>query len=568
MTAPAIDFSSTDLELVLRLANESGEAWSLFTLRQEAERLSLVEGFEELLCLVDLQGVERMPHQERTALRVMRRLRGRAILGDEVGLGKTVEAGLIVKEYLLRGLARRVLVLCPPSLIQQWQQELAGKFRLSFVSSEDEAFRELGEAAWSKLDRVVASLPLARLDRHRLALQKAGGYDLVVVDESHCLRRRTSKAWRLVHDLPRKYLLLLTATPLQNDLEELYNLITLLRPGQLGTPSQFRQAFVDPSDRRRPRNIQALRELMLDVMVRNTRASVNLVLPPRRARTLRLAPGADELRLNREVQRLVHEEWGQKRFSRMALRTLQLQVGSSPAALSGTLERMGLTDLARQAADLQLGAKVQAVRQVLQSLHSEPVLIFSRFVATLEALQGHLPGKVHSYHGGLSVPERERQLESFRQNGGVLLLSEVGGEGKNLQFCRHLINFDLPWNPLRIEQRVGRVHRIGQTKPIEIVNLCLEGSLEDHLLRILDDKLNMFELVLGELEMILGPLEDECDFEELLAELAAGSANQGELESAMAELGRKLSGLEQSHREHLEYDSALFGREFEVGEDA
>ncbi|MEW6282545.1 MAG: DEAD/DEAH box helicase, partial [Candidatus Eremiobacterota bacterium] len=306
-----LEFAPEDLELV-RLAQAGSPApWELFLVHREAERLALVEGFEELMCLPSLNGVERFPHQERTALRVMRRMRGRAILGDEVGLGKTVEAGLILKEYILRGLVRRALVLCPPSLIEQWRSELSDKFGLQFVTTQDPEFRERGEGAWSALDRVVASLPLARRAAHRQAIAAAGGFDLVVVDESHVLRNRASSAWRLVHEIPRKFLLLLTATPVQNDLEELYNLITLLQPGQLGTPAQFRKDFVDPKDRRRPRNVQVLRELMLDVMVRNTRASVQVVLPPRRARTLRLAPGEDEAALMRDLHKAVHAAWGQ-----------------------------------------------------------------------------------------------------------------------------------------------------------------------------------------------------------------------------------------------------------------
>ncbi|MBI3927213.1 MAG: DEAD/DEAH box helicase family protein [Armatimonadetes bacterium] len=554
-----------NLALLLQVEQGREDPFERLLLHLQAERISLLEGFEELLCLPALHGVDRFPHQERTALRVMRRLRGRAILGDEVGLGKTVEAGLVLKEYLLRGLVKRALVLCPPSLVEQWQGELAAKFSLPFASTLEPRVRECGTEAWQRFDFLVASMPLARMRRHREALGQCA-FDLVVVDEAHHLRNRTSAAWRLVHELPKKFLLLLTATPVQNDLEELYNLITLLRPGQLGTPREFRSRFVDPAEPRKPRNVAALQELMSDVMIRNTRSSVQLVLPPRRARTVRLTPTPEEGELMAEVRNLVREHWGQGRFSGMALTTLLLEAGSSPAALAPTLSRMDFSDLARRAADLSLGSKGQALRE-LALAHREPVLVFSRFRESLQALAVALRNvgrPVFCYHGGLTPARREEELAAFAAQGGVMLLSEVGGEGKNLQFCRHLINFDLPWNPMKIEQRVGRIHRIGQTEPVQIVNLCLQDSIEDHLLRILDEKLNMFELVVGELDMILGPLEDEGDFEDVLAELSARSADDRELERQLEELGNQLLGLRDEYQEQQAYDQSLFGREFEV----
>jgi len=549
-----IEFASQDLLLLEQLGKNSFDSPELFFLRRASEELSLVEGFEELMCLPSLRQVERMAHQERTALHVLRRLRGRAILGDEVGLGKTIEACLVIKEYLLRGLIKSVLILCSPSLVPQWQSELASKFGLDFAST--------GPLQQSLR---IASLAWARLPAQRQAFLQHP-FDLVVVDEAHVLRKRTSSAWKMVQEIPRKFLLLLTATPLQNDLEELYNLITLLRPGQLGTPAEFRRNFVDPKDKRKPRNVEALRELMLDVMVRNTRASVQVPLPPRRARTLRVQPEGAEKSLLEQVQQLIHQAFQSGQLSRKSIQTLQLEAGSSPAALAGTLAKIGQTDLAAQASRLRLGAKADATAQLVRKI-GEPILIFSRYRATLDGLQSLLQDqgvKVFLFHGGLSPAEREKQLEQFQAQGGALLLSEVGSEGKNLQFCRHLLNFDLPLNPMRIEQRVGRIHRFGQTRPIEIINLCLAGSVEDHLLRILDEKLNMFELVVGELEMILGPLEEEQDFEDLVLELAAKSSDSEQLKEVMAELETQLLGLSEQAREHQRYDEHIFGEDFAV----
>jgi SNF2 family DNA or RNA helicase len=472
-----IDFD----QLSERCTTHKIDDWKSFQLRLTAERISLIEGFEELICLPTLRGVERLPYQERTALHVMRRLRGRAILGDEVGLGKTIEGCLILKEYLMRGLVKRVLVLCSSSLVSQWQGELNEKFCLPFVTSYDPEFREAPETCWRRFDRVVASLPYARREAQRKEIVEAGGFDLVLVDESHILKKRTSSAWKLVSEIPKKFLLLLTATPVQNDLEELYNLITLLKPGQLGTPTQFKTRFVAPGDKRSPKNVQALRELMLDVMVRNTRSSVQINLPPRRARTVRLEAQGLEKELMETLHLAIHQASANGSLSRRTLITLQQEIGSSPAALSATLMKANMPELATKAAELQLGAKAKCLLDILKKIQ-EPVLIFSRFRATIDALESLLirhKYQVHTYHGGNPPIERERSLTRFADTGGVMLMSDVGSEGKNLQFCRHLINFDLPWNPLRIEQRVGRLHRLGQTRPVEIMDSDLDRSSSD-----------------------------------------------------------------------------------------
>ena len=562
-----LEFSDADFELI-RLAQQGRpDPPGTVSLHLQAQHLARIQGFEELLCLPLLREVQRLPHQERTALTVLRRFRGRAVLGDEVGLGKTIEAALILKEYVMRGLVRRALVLCPPSLVQQWQEELRGKFGLEFLASADPEFRSLGEQAWGSRDLLVASLGTARLARHREVLRRTP-FDLLIVDEAHHLRRRNSAAWRLVSEIPRKFLLLLTATPVQNDLEELYNLITLLRPGQLGTPTEFRRRFVDVADRRRPRHVTALRELMMDVMVRNTRAQVTVQLPPRRARTVRVQPDPEEAALLAHVAALVRAEWDGKGLSVSRLTSLQLQAASSPAAVAEALHRRGDVEVARQAEDLGAGAKGRALEALLRRLEG-PALVFTRSSRTAGALVKQLQEaglKVFRFTGDLDPASREVELRRFTAEGGVLVLTEVGSEGKNLQFCRNLVNFDLPWNPMRIEQRVGRLHRLGQTGTIQVVNLCLTGSLEDHLLTILDEKLNMFELVVGEIEMILGPLEEEGDLEDMLMEMVASSAGPEDLAARMRELGDRMEGLRRDYRANQEYDQTLFGDEFRVEE--
>jgi hypothetical protein len=143
-----------------------------------------------------------------------------------------------------------------------------------------------------------------------------------------------------------------------------------------------------------------------------------------------------------------------------------------------------------------------------------------------------------------------------------LLSTEAAGEGRNLQFCHIMINFDLPWNPMRIEQRVGRIHRIGQTQPVDIYNLSAENTVEDYILDILDRKLNMFELVIGEMDMILGHLSDERDFEELVADIWLQATTPDEAVRGFEQLGDAMLQARTAYRQAQEYDEILFGEDF------
>ena len=166
------------------------------------------------------------------------------------------------------------------------------------------------------------------------------------------------------------------------------------------------------------------------------------------------------------------------------------------------------------------------------------------------------------YHGGLTTRQKDQAIQDFHADLPVLLSTEAAGEGRNLQFCRVLVNFDLPWNPLRIEQRVGRIHRIGQTQPVDIFNLAAKATIEEYVLGILDRKLNMFELVIGEIDMILGQLADERDFEELVVEIWAQAQTDEQLAAGMVALGDALVAARTAYEQMKEYDEALFGEDF------
>ncbi len=200
-------------------------------LHQKLARLSLLRGFDELLCLEGLRGVEHLPHQIETVRKVLRHFRGRVLLADEVGLGKTIEACMLLREYLLRGMARRVLILVPAPLVSQWHEELSTKFDLEFVVPPRGTAADRAEF-WTRHERVLASLAFVKAKK-RAALLADQPWDLVIVDEAHHCKNRATLNWQLVNSLKRRFMFLLSATPVQNNLMELYNLLTLLSPGHL-----------------------------------------------------------------------------------------------------------------------------------------------------------------------------------------------------------------------------------------------------------------------------------------------------------------------------------------------
>ncbi|MGH3305465.1 MAG: DEAD/DEAH box helicase, partial [Streptosporangiaceae bacterium] len=281
VTAPVLDDLSETLGPYLSLlgALRAGA-------RVDADRTSLVEaaagmwsrpGFDTFLSQSRL-AFEPFDYQWQTAQTVLRRMRGRAVLADEVGLGKTIEAGLVLSELRMRGLADRVLVVVPPGLAQQWREELERKFALPTTMA--------ASAGWDTgIDHpvVIASLAVARRDPLKSALT-AKPWDAIIVDEAHRLRNPRSASGRLARALSARYLLLLTATPVENRLQDLYELVSLVAPGLLGTPAQFRGKH-GAGDTAAPRNVAELRATTREVMVRHRRSEVSVMLPQRLAET-------------------------------------------------------------------------------------------------------------------------------------------------------------------------------------------------------------------------------------------------------------------------------------------
>jgi len=522
-----------------------------FLLRERADLWWVSNQSDNLLCLPHCR-IERLEYQIRTALRVLGPLHGRALLSDEVGLGKTIEAGLVIKELLTRGMVKRFLVLTVPSLVDQWEEELADKFGLATVTTNHAGSRGDPQKFWRETPGIVASLHTLKQPA-QLDIARQVHWDILIVDEAHYLRNRESQAWQAVNTLPRQFLLMLTATPVQNSLEELYNLVTLLQPGQLPSPKEFRARFLDPKRPRQPREPEELRRLLGQVMIRNTRATAGLKLPSRRAETVLFEA--------EESERAFWEQWDGELRARLSQfnasqsnlwgRLLLQTAGSSPAAW-------------REQAPLEKcwQRKCELIPPLAQG--EGGAVVFTQFLETQAALAEFLRrAKVETFviNGSTPAPERQPITEEFHRRGGALLLTHSGTEGRNLQFSHRLVNFDLPWNPMEIEQRIGRLHRLGQQHPVHIYNFVQAGTLQEHLLAILQEKLNLFELVVGETGLVLGERFGSDEFAEEV--FRRWRESEGRVAEAMAGLGDELAAARAAYSEVKQLDATLFAKDYE-----
>jgi SNF2 family DNA or RNA helicase len=527
----------------------------------DRERTRLVEaavevwrrpGFDTFLSQPRL-GFEPFDYQWQTAQTVLRRMRGRAILADEVGLGKTIEAGLVLSELRMRGLADRVLVIVPAGLAQQWREELERKFALPTAMAG-----KAEPAAGRDHPVVIASLAAARREPLRSVLTERP-WDVIIADEAHRLRNPRSASGRLARALSARYLLLLTATPVENRLQDLYELVSLVAPGLLGTPAQFR-AEHGTGESDAPRNVAGLRARTREVMVRHRRSEVSVMLPQRLAETVLVAPSGEEAALYAGIAaRIRQEARDAPRSRRLALRSLARLAGSSPAAAAPTLVKVGWEDLGRRAAGIGGMSKIADLVARLGRAAGEKVLVFTAFRQTLDALASELsiqgiPAAV--YHGSLARGDKEKAIVAFRDEVDVLLSTESAGEGRNLQFCHIMVNVDLPWNPMQIEQRLGRLHRVGQTRDVVLTNLVARDTIEQRILHVLEAKINLFELVVGELDMILGRIDDDFDFEASVFDAYVESRDDAEFAGRLAEMGESLA---RARTEYLRDRSAVDG---------
>lgn len=563
-----IHFDTTWFEELEARENNNGpwDNWTLYQLAYETEQASLIHSFDELLCLAHVPQLDPLPHQIETAKKVLTEMRGRAILADEVGLGKTIEAGLILKEYIIRGLVQKVLILVPASLVLQWVRELNQKFGIAAAAQKKEYM-------WEQCSVIVASMDTAKRDPHRSIVLNME-YDMLIVDEAHKLKNRKTTNYQFINQVHKKYCLLLTATPIQNDLKELFNLITLLKPGQLGGDGHFKTNYV--VDKRIPKNEKLLQQELAKVMIRNRRGDSDISFTKRFVKNISLTLSSEEQSLYDGVTDFVRkraEGVNGDISSILSLVTLQREVCSSRDAVFITLVNMfkktsedsplraKIWELVEKIKHITANTKAEKTMELIKQMEGK-VIIFTEYRASQEYLLSYLKQhhiKAVPYRGGMNRGKKDWMMDLFRNRAQVMVATEAGGEGINLQFCNQIINFDLPWNPMRVEQRIGRVHRLGQKDDVYIYNLSTQGTIEEHILHLLHEKINMFERVVGQLDVILERLEKSDSLEKSLYKIILQSKNDQDIRQQFDKIGSSFEQIQKELDENGSDERSSFG---------
>jgi ATP-dependent helicase HepA len=466
--------------------------------------------------------IDLIPHQLYIAQEVASRHAARVMLSDEVGLGKTIEAGLILHRLLLSGRAARVLVLVPESLVHQWFVEMLRRFNV-WLHLFDEArcaAIEAGEPGTNPFlddQLVLTSLGFLASDPRRSAQAVAAGWDVLVVDEAHHLEWSPvapSREYQVVEELSRKSegLLLLTATPEQLGVESHFARLHLLDPDRYRDLATFQAEAKDyrvtagvaeklvGNEALTRKDLTLLRRLLAHEVQLEQRL-VGLRDGNAEARQALLADLLDLHGPGRVLFR--NTRGGMKGFPKRTVRLARLEAGEGVA---DWLDRVS-TEFAEDVGDARLqrsvdwsqDPRVRWLVQLLQELAPEKVLLIGRSIQKAEALDAalrrHVTIKTGLFHEGLTLVQRDRQAAWFAEPDGARLLicSEIGSEGRNFQFAHHLVLFDLPLNPELLEQRIGRLDRIGQTRDIQIHVPYLAGSPQEVLARWYHEGLNAFE---------------------------------------------------------------------------
>lgn len=579
----------------------------------------LQDALEDNLLLAPIQSsVIPLPHQLYALNRAVGQDRIRYLLADEVGLGKTIEAGLVLRELKLRGRAKRILVVAPKGLVRQWQAEMRQHFGEPFHFVEPSSLAALRQwrgdnaedNAWRIHDQVICALDSVKpmesrrgwsldqiqaYNRERFEDLVSAAWDLVIIDEAHRMGGSTEQVARyklgaaLAEASP--YLLLLSATPHQGKTDQFMRLMQLLD----------RDAFPDEGS--------VSRERVQPFVIRTEkRAAINAEGQPLfRPRLTRLHPVAWQARhaaqqqLYEAVTDYVRHGYNQALASKQRhvgflMILMQRLVTSSTAAIRATLEKRqaaldtsqaqpgffdtlsaeewadldgeAQVDLALQANGLELeksevetllalarsteaagtDAKAESLLELIYKLQQEEgdpalkVLVFTEFVPTQAMLADYMESRgftVATLNGGMDMDARTRTLQTFAGDARVLISTDAGGEGLNLQFCHVIVNFDMPWNPMRIEQRIGRVDRIGQKHVVRALNFVLEDTVEYRVRQVLEEKLAIIadEFGVDKAADVMDSAEVEPVFDDLFVQsLQHPEAIERECESVVSQL--------------------------------
>ncbi|RWZ60095.1 DEAD/DEAH box helicase [Halobacillus fulvus] len=502
--------------------------WEQFKLAYRASQFQSISDFDGLLALEHLPHVTFMPHQVEAAKTAIHEMNGRAILADEVGLGKTLEAGLILKEYMIRGMAKKILILTPASLVNQWVQELDQKFHIQAASPRKK------HAAWKDWDITVTSIDMAKRENHRETILSIP-YDLIIIDEAHKLKNHQTRNYQFVQSLKKTYCLLLTATPIQNKLSDLFNLVSILKPGYLGHLTDFKKKY------RGSQNTEHIHSLVGRVMIRNRRQDTGLNHSSRVVAHERLNFTDEEQQWYEKLQTFKENSHA---FTWL---TLAKEFCSSREACFMSLKEIAkktteenkaiITEMIKQLEQLPHHAKAMRMVELIKE-KPEKFIVFTEYRATQFYLQWFL-----QQHGISSVPfsgkfnksKRDWMKQLFKNQAQVMIATEAGAEGINLQFCHNMINYDLPWNPMRLEQRIGRIHRFGQERDVHIYNFAINNTIEEHIMSMLYEKIDVFRHAVGDLDHILEKIPGGS-FENQVQSILEEAESAGEVNIKMKNL--------------------------------
>ncbi len=508
-----------------------------------------------------------LPHQIRALSRAVANDRIRYLLADEVGLGKTIEAGLIMRELKLRGQVARTLVVAPRGLVTQWVAEMRTHFNEDFrllIPGDFSAYRQIiqDDNIWQRFPQIVCPIdsvkPLegrkgwspdqvAKYNRERFEDLISAGWDLVIVDEAHRLGGSTDQVARhrlglaLAEAAP--YLLLLSATPHQGKTDSFHRLISLLDqdafPDIESITRDRVKAYVIRTEKRqaicadgkplfKPRRTQLeaiawderhrMQRILYHAVTDYVREGYNQAMREKRnyigflmllmQRLVTSSTRAVRVTLERRLEVLEspegqlslfdgfpEEDWseldGQEQLDILTKHKLQ-------AIKNEHAEVRQLLEFAKECDEAGPDVKAEALMDWIYRLQQEEkdpnlkILIFTEFMATQEMLYEFLTGRGFQavcLNGSMNMQERDRVQQEFADRARILISTDAGGEGLNLQFCHVVVNYDIPWNPMRLEQRIGRVDRIGQNKVVRAINLVLEDSVDHRILEVLEEKL-------------------------------------------------------------------------------
>lgn len=484
------------------------------------------------------------------------------LLADDVGLGKTISAGLIVSELMSRSRVSKVLVVCPKLLGKQWQEELTTKFD---IPSQVAIGQDLIDAEPGELGAVITTYASARLHLEKIPQRR---FEMLILDEAHKLRNlygvekapQVAVRFRKALEERRfRYVLMLTATPIHNRLWDIYSLVDLLTVARghrnpFGTEGMFARKFI--ADKRdEARHLKAsgkeeFRSIVYGYMSRVRRGDAKLYFPERIVQMHKVEPTDAELQLIRTIAGPI------QKLNRLAQISILLALTSSPEALMAQLNNMARNgtippELAEAVRGIVSGmstsAKLKGLGVLVEKLKAENperwrLVVFTGRIETQTTIQSFLETrglKVGIINGSSSARNQET-LTRFRKNPPdlhVIVSTEAGSEGVNLQVANVLVNYDLPWNPMIVEQRIGRVQRLAsEHKNVSIFNIMLRGTFEEYIVGRLMEKLQMASHAIGDIEALLeaSGVEDDGDvgFDEKIRQLVVAALAGKDVEEA------------------------------------